>query len=704
MDEILALLQNAAMLLGLVVVYDLATGDRSVDEHPRHRVFAGLLVGAVGIAIMSAAMPLQPGLIFDTRSVLLANCGLFLGTVPTLVAMAVTAAFRASQGGFAAGMGIAVIGASGLLGLACRRWCRRGSAQIGWRELYGLGLVVHAVMLALLANLPPPAGADTLSRVGLPVMAVHPLATVALGLLLVRRQRQQETRARLASSEARHRESERSYRLLFEANPHPMWIYDTETLRFLEVNEVACARYGWSREEFLAMTLRDLRGPSEADSALPSETREAGPSRHRTRSGEVRDVEVSSHEVDWQGRPARMVLAHDVTERHRAELARLALETQLRDTQKIESIGRLAGGVAHDFNNALGAILARTDLARKALPAEAEAARHLDLIAEVAQRSARLTRQLLAFARRDVILPRRLDLDECVDHSLSLLRPLIGEDVSVRREAGPGSKVVKVDPSHVDQVLTNLVVNARDAGAREIRVETAVVDWHADDWATRLGAKPGRYVRLRVVDDGSGMTAEVRNRIFEPFFTTKPVGQGTGLGLSMVYGIARQNGGYVECESLPGRGASFDVLLPSCALAAEAAPEPARGEVAAARGEVVLVVEDEAAMLSVTTETLTDLGYRVLAAAQPDEALSLAASFPDPIDLLVTDVVMPGLNGRELAARLRAARPGLRCLFVSGYTADVIEHRGVLEEGVQFLAKPFSSPELARKVREALGS
>ncbi|MCL4818213.1 MAG: response regulator [Vicinamibacteria bacterium] len=524
-----------------------------------------------------------------------------------------------------------------------------------------------------------------------------------------------EYRARAVDSSALRlvedalRASEQSYRLLFRANPHPMWIYDTETLRFLEVNDAAVSRYGWSRDEFASMSVLDIREPEQVErfrehlATVPAAVHGSGPWRHVTKAGELRDVEVSSHAVEWLGRPARLVLAHDVTERDRAERERLALQSQLAQAQKLESIGRLAGGIAHDFNNALGVVLARAEMARKALAPGHEAARHLDSIEEAGRRSARLTRQLLAFARHDVIAPQRLDLDAHVAASFALLKPLIGEDVALRWEPGPGLKVVEADGSQLDQVLTNLVVNARDAGGRVLQIATACVVWREADCARRPGAVPGTYVRLSVTDDGAGMSPEVQARVFDPFFTTKPAGQGTGLGLAMVYGIVKQNGGYVEVDSAPGRGARFDILLPAREPLPEPCAEKDPGPAAQpAHGEVVLLVEDEEAMLAVTSEALDEFGYRVLAAAGPAQALSIAAAFEGAIDLVITDVVMPGMNGRELVDRLRETRPGLRYLFVSGYTADVIEHRGVLEPGVHFLAKPFTAAGLDARVRAVL--
>jgi CheY-like chemotaxis protein len=320
-------------------------------------------------------------------------------------------------------------------------------------------------------------------------------------------------------------------------------------------------------------------------------------------------------------------------------------------------------------------------------------------------RSANLTRQLLAFARRQTIAPKVLDLNEAVAGTLDMLRHLIGESVRLSWTPGAGLWPVKMDPAQIDQVLANLLVNARDAidGVGQVRVATRNVILDEAFCAGRGGCVPGEYVALSVADDGCGMEKDVLDRVFEPFFTTKGVGQGTGLGLATVYGIVKQNVGYIDAASMPGEGTTFDVYLPSMAghvpeeaPAAGAAVEP-RG-----LGETVLLVEDEPAMLDVEAEMLADLGYSVLKAGRPGQALSLAGAHSGSIHLLVTDMVMPEMNGRDLAQRLAAIRPGIRCLFVSGYTADVIASRGVLDDGVRLLEKPFSRRDLAIKLRQAL--
>ncbi|MDO8834377.1 MAG: response regulator, partial [Vicinamibacterales bacterium] len=364
----------------------------------------------------------------------------------------------------------------------------------------------------------------------------------------------------------------------------------------------------------------------------------------------------------------------------------------------------LAGGVAHDFNNMLGAILGYTEMALARLTPGDDL--HADLleVQKAGQRSADLTRQLLAFARKQTIAPRVIDLNDTVGGLLKMLRRLIGEDVALAWKPGPNLWPVRMDPSQIDQILANLCVNARDAisGVGTVTIETSLATIDAAFCAEHPGAIAGDFVRLFVTDDGHGMEPAVLDHLFEPFFTTKNIGEGTGLGLATVYGIVKQNDGFIYVHSQPGQGTTFSICLPRYSgdrlPDARTPPDsaPARGH------ETVLVVEDEAAMLRVAGTALANLGYRVLAAGTPDEAIQIARSHPAPIHLLLTDVIMPGMDGRELAARLQQQSPDLRCLFMSGYTANVIAHRGVLDDGVLFIQKPFSVGDLSRKVREAL--
>ena len=383
---------------------------------------------------------------------------------------------------------------------------------------------------------------------------------------------------------------------------------------------------------------------------------------------------------------------------------RKTLEDQLLQAQKMESIGRLAGGVAHDFNNMLSVILGQTELVMDSLdPAQPLFAR-LQNIREAAQRSADLTRQLLAFARRQTVSPKVFDLNETVEGMLKMLRRLIGEDIDLVWLPGGNLGSIKMDPSQLDQILVNLCVNARDASGDtgKVTIETSAVACDGAYCAAHAGFVPGAYAQLTVSDSGYGMDPETVSHLFEPFFTTKETGKGTGLGLATVYGIVKQNNGFINVYSEPGQGTSFKIYLPRDEAGAEWSAKTNDEEPAAPGSETILLVEDEPMILEMTTGMLEYLGYTVLTATAPNEAILLARKHAGEIRLLMTDVVMPGMNGRDLARNLVALRPNLSLLFMSGYTANVIAHHGVLDQGVHFIQKPFSLKDLAAKVRETL--
>jgi len=395
----------------------------------------------------------------------------------------------------------------------------------------------------------------------------------------------------------------------------------------------------------------------------------------------------------------------DVTARKRAAEEKIKLEAQLLQAQKMESIGRLAGGVAHDFNNMLFVIMGHASMALERTDPTQPLYADLEEIRKAAQRSADLTRQLLAYARRQPVAPQVLDLNQVVSGMLSMLRRLIGEDIDLAWQSREGIWPVKVDPAQIDQILANLFVNARDAiaGVGRVTIEADNVRFDTGYCSDHPGFVPGEYVLLAVSDDGCGMSREVQSHLFEPFYTTKEAGRGTGLGLATVYGIVKQNEGFVNVYSEQGKGTTLRIYLPRCAGAVvEAAAEP-QAEMPLGHGENVLLVEDEASIRNLGEEMLQRLGYTVISAGTPDEALRLASEHTGAIRLLVTDVVMPGMNGRELARRLIAKNPGTGCLYMSGYTADVIAHHGVLDENVRFIQKPFSLRAFAVKVHEALG-
>ncbi len=397
------------------------------------------------------------------------------------------------------------------------------------------------------------------------------------------------------------------------------------------------------------------------------------------------------------------VLQRDLA-REKAEKERRSLEGRLLQSQKMEAVGRLAGGVAHDYNNMLSLIIGYAEMALEKVDPARPIGQDLTEILAAARRSADITRQLLAYARRQTIAPRVIDLNETVEGMLKMLRRLIGEDIDLSWIPGADLWPVKLDPAQVHQILVNLCINARDAipGVGRITIETGKVTFDEAYCADHPGFSAGDYVLLAVSDDGTGMDRELLDHIFEPFFTTKGMVSGSGLGLSTVYGIVKQNEGFINVYSEPGKGSTFRIYLSRHEGAAPELRQPIGEKVAAGLGETVLVVEDEAPILDLTRKMLEGLGYRVMTAATPRAAVVLAEETRTPIRLLITDVVMPEMNGRELAERVRRHHPNVRSLFMSGYTANVIAHHGVLDKGVHFIQKPFSRMELAVKVGEAL--
>jgi len=625
-------------------------------------------------------------------------------------------------------------------------------------------------------------------------------------------------------TQAALRESEESYRRLFQDHAAVKMILDPETGSILDVNKAAVSYYGWPRERLIRMNIKEINTlPPEAVFQEMNKAKTLKrihfEFRHRRADGSVRDVEVFSSRILLGGKEALHSIVHDVTERKRAEVERErllaaieqageavcitdvngtiqyvnpAFETitgysraeavgenprilksglqddafyrnlwetiasgstwkgqlvnrrktgelytedvtispvcdatgsianyvavkhditekqqltaQLMQAQKMESVGQLAGGVAHDFNNMLTVIIGHTQMLLHQTDAAQPAHADLSAILNAAERSARITRQLLAFARRQPIAPRVLDLNDTVERMLKMLRRLIGEDINLVWSPGRNLWPVRMDPSQIDQVLANLCVNARDAidGVGKITIETAnaALDTAFDD--SQSDFVPGDFALLAVSDNGCGMDKHTLDKIFDPFFTTKELGRGTGLGLSTVYGIVKQNNGLIRVYSEPGQGTTFKIYLPREPRQEVESQSDVRGSAIPAGDETLLLVEDEKAILKLGKRVLEQMGYRVLTAETPELALKLAELHAGGIHLLITDVIMPGMNGKDLAERLRSKHPDLKCLYMSGYTANVIAHHGVLDPGVHFIEKPFKVLDLAAKVREVM--
>jgi two-component system, cell cycle sensor histidine kinase and response regulator CckA len=496
-------------------------------------------------------------------------------------------------------------------------------------------------------------------------------------------------------------EAERRARLVFDAHPQPMWIFDVDTLAILAVNEAAVHHYGWTREEFVGMTIMDLLAPDDvAPLAVAAADRlplrgETALAHHQRRDGSLVDMEIVSHELELDGRRARLVLATDITDRARARAALHQSEEQLRHAHRTEALGRIAGGVAHDFNNLLTTIRGFGEMLLLDMVPDDRRRHDVQRICQAADRGALLTRQLLAFGRQQAHEPRPVNLNDVVRGMEPLVHRLVGADVTLDLRLASGLGPVRMDPGQMEHVVANLILGARDAmpGGGRLTIETA--ERRISGLARGRPVRPGRYVVLSVGDSGAGLDDAGKA-------AEGPDSPSASIGRAIVFGIVRQYGGVVRVSSEAGEGTLVKVYLPRLEIGdeAEAADEP---EPEALRGsETVLVAEDEEGVRELLRKVLTEFGYTVLTARHGRDALMVAGDRADGIDLLVTDVVMPEMNGRELVETLRDRQPDLRVLYISGYTDDEVVQRGVSGSEVEFMRKPFASEELARRVRALL--
>jgi len=526
---------------------------------------------------------------------------------------------------------------------------------------------------------------------------------------------------RKQAEEARQASADR-YQALFEKSPIPMWVHDRESWMFLAVNEAAIEKYGYSREEFLSMKVSDIRPPEDIPllrkaMVLSGEgLNNAGIWRHRTKSGKILMVEIYFHGFVFAGHQARLIMPLDITEK-------VFLAEQLQQAQKMETIGQLAGGVAHDFNNLLTVINGYTHILLARFADEHKVKPVLGHILRAGERAAELTAQLLAFSRKQALQPKIFNIATALESMRPILERLIREDVeilwnlerakgapetaSVLREFLPSERnLVSLDPSQFEQVILNLVINARDAmpDGGSVSIETATA--YFDESYSRINPDiaAGDYALVRVSDTGQGMSAETIKRIFDPFFTTKEKGLGTGLGLSTVYGIVKQSGGHIDVQSELGVGSRFNVYFP-IVQGEPSTREQDKGALGELKGnETILMAEDDAGVRNYAGAILREMGYRLLEASNGNEAIAASEKYAGSIDLLLTDVVMPKLHGHDLAEFLSQHRPGMKVLFMSGYSESATGRRGIPDKDTNFLAKPFSATELLQKVRTVLST
>jgi two-component system cell cycle sensor histidine kinase/response regulator CckA len=500
------------------------------------------------------------------------------------------------------------------------------------------------------------------------------------------------------------RKSESILSLLFEQNPIPTWLYDVESLRFLRVNQAAVEQYGYSPAEFEKMSVLEIHPGADREITaghlrrMTAETEEHGFWLHQGKDGKLFEVEKTSHELVYAGKRVRLVVAQDISERRHLEL-------QLRQAQKMEAVGRLAGGVAHDFNNLLMVIKGHTELLMNALVPSDPIARKIEQIGRSADRATTLTKQLLAFSRLQVLQPHILNLNSVIEEMGKLLPRLIGEDIELILRPDSALGTIRADASQMEQVLMNLAVNARDAmpGGGKLLIETRNADIDQSYTLTHPLMKPGSYVLLEVTDTGTGMDEETQAHIFEPFFTTKEKGKGTGLGLATVYGIVKQSGGFIWVYSELGKGTSFKIYLPRVdeKQAQPGAPNKPVAELPTGT-ETILLTEDEQDVREIAREFLESGGYKVIEALNGNEAIQLAAQHAGKIDLLLTDMVMPGITGQELAVRLQREHPGLAVVFMSGYSEHAATEMANADPSVRLMTKPFNRATILRAVGEIL--
>ena len=692
------LIYNLSLLVALSVVSGF------IGQRWRHELRGELLQGVVfgGAAVIGMLRPLvlAPGLIFDGRSVMISLCGLFFGPAAVMVAGAMALACRILQGGMGAIMGVSVILSSALLGLIFHFRRMRQGVEISAIQLLGFGLIVHIVMVLLVFTLPGHMVFITLKRIGLPVLLTYPLATVLIGKIL------SDHQARDRSRKEMELERER-FRTLVNNAPFGMVLIGKRSA-FLLINPKFRVLFGYDEtdvpngREWFRKAFPDPEYRAMVIAAWIADENNARQGEERPR---IFTVTCKNGEKKVT-RFIRVTLTNGDQLVTMVDISRdMELEERFRQTERLESVGRLAAGVAHDLNNLLSPILGNAELMLLDLDAASPSYRKIQGIKQAAERSRDLIRQLLAFGRKQILEIQVLDLRRIVGDMEKLIQRTIRENIRMNTFLCPESCLVSADAGQIGQILMNLCVNGQDAmpDGGTLTLEVMHVRLDESGRGETAGYHSKDFVTLAVSDTGCGMDQETQQHIFEPFFTTKKE-LGTGLGLATVYGIVKQHGGNIWVYSEPGKGTTFKVYLPAVQTGIAAPDKTFQPEKDLRGTETILVVEDNENAREVAGSILERLGYSVLSAAGGNEALNLLLHHAGAVSLLLTDVVMPDMDGKTLFTKISRIRPDIRALFMSGYTQNVIAHHGVLDEGLHFIQKPYSIQALASKVREALRS
>ena len=670
----------------------------------------GFLFGTAAVIGMLRPFVIESGLIFDGRSVLISLCGLFFGPLSAIITLLMTITCRIYQGGIGTTMGVLVITSSAIIGSVYHKYRKKHHQQdISAFQLLLFGIVVHISMLIMTLALPADKILPTLKSIALPVMLTYPLATILIGKILS----DQESNRRYLEI---LQKSEETFKAIFNCSFQFISLLTPEG-NIIKANQAVLSFFKIHNEDIETKPFWELawsNDPSLSNRLLDSVKAAANGNFIRyevnisNRFNQSLIIDFSLKPVfDSNGKVIMLIAeAHDISAIKQSDEDLLTLELQLLQSQKLESLGRLAGGIAHDFNNMLQTILGYADLAAESTLSKDPISKYILEIQKAGVHSAELTKQLLAFARKQTISPKVVDLNQSISNMLQMLRRLIGEDIKLVWSPAENLLKIRIDPTQLDQVLTNLIVNARDAifGFGTISIRTFIAELDSQFCSTRQGFHPGTFVAISISDNGCGMDKETQSKIFEPFFTTKDKSKGSGLGLATVYGITKQNNGFIDVVSSLDHGTTFTIYIPPCETLNVEQVSQVPSENMLTGTETILLVEDEKALLEISKKFLEKLGYYVIAANGPEEAIGLAKKSARKPDLLMTDVIMPVMSGRDLWNSLLKDHPKLPCLYMSGYPSDVIANQGILEKDVMLLHKPFTIAELGKKLHEVFSS